>query len=867
MKALNKALKNLARVIIAYPKSVLALCLVICAFLCANISKLEIDASTQTLLLENDKDLLTWREVSKLYETPNFLVIAYTPNLDLLSSQSLEFLKQISKDLEQIKGVKSVFSILNAPLLQNRPLNISELLKHIPSLQDKDINKTAAKIEFLNSPLYKGSLVSKDFKTTSIVVYLEANNKYDAYINQRDALQEKVRNGSANKAEIAKLESLKKEFKVYRDELRISEHENIEAIRSLINKYNNKKLVEFSMREFDSKANFIKNLSDTNGTILTPALFLGGINMISDDMIAFVRSDLGVYGSAAALLAMACLWLFYRQARFVILPIFICALSLGAASGLFGLLGFEITVISSNYTALALIITLSVVIHLINAYREFAFKVPRLNQNQLVYLALTSRFKPCFFAIFTTVIGFISLMLADIRPVSMLGVMMSIAISLSLIIAFVVFGSAMSLLAKKAPKMGFENYFSLTKHCAKVAISRIGRTYIYLSALIILSIGVVGILRLEVENSFIGYFKQNTDIYKGMEVIDKSLGGTVPLDIIISFNQNVKETTQDSTDNELAGFEDEFSTSENDPKYWFNSHKMQIIKKVDEFLKQREFVGSVSSLNTLLELGKDLNNGRELDSLALALLYNSLSGHQRALLLTPYVNIERNEAHFSIRTIDSDPKLRRDEFLRLLESDLNELLKDDAVSVQISGIMKLYNNMLRSLVYSQTSTLAFVLIALFITFVLLFKSFKLALLAIISNIIPLAGVFGLMGLAGISLDIMSITIAAISLGIGVDDIIHYIHRYKLELVRAHRQNASAKQLCLDAITKSHASIGYAMYYTSFTIFLGFSVMMSSNFWPTIYFGALTDLVMFLMLASALLLLPAMLISSFKEPKS
>lgn len=852
MKILNKALKNIARGIVAYPKSVLGVCLFICALLCVNISKLEIDASTQTLLLENDKDLLIYKEVSKRYETPNFLVLAYTPNVDLLSKQSLEFLRQISKDLEQIKGVESVLSVLNAPLLQNKALNISQLLEHIPSLLDDGMDLERAKAEFLSSPLYRANLVSVDFKTTSIIIYLQANDKYEAYIKERDFLSQKIKDGKANDDEIKKFKDLKREFKIYRDALRASEHENLQAIRAVIAKYNNKIFTNLEQ-------NSTKNSNPEQLRPLIPQLFLGGMNMIADDMIGFVRSDLVVYSLAACLLVMVCLWVFYRQARFVFLPIFICALSLGAASGLFGLLGFEITVISSNYTALAIIITLSVVIHLINAYREFAIK--KLNQSQLVYLTLISRFKPCFFAVFTTIIGFISLMLADIRPVAMLGVMMSVAICISLILAFLLFGAIMCLLSKKTPKMSFERNFSLTKYCANVAVLRKGRIYIYAISFIIFVVGLVGVLHLEVENSFIGYFKENTDINRGMRVIDTTLGGTVPLDIVIKFNDTTSEISQ-SDDDELASFESEFSQNSKDPKYWFSSHKMAIIKKVDEFLKAREFVGSVSSLNTLLELGKSLNGGRDLDPLALALLYNGLSGNQRALLLTPYVNIQRNEAHFSIRTIDSDENLKRDEFLRFLETDLNKLLANEGISVQVSGVMRLYNNMLRSLVSSQTDTLVFVIIALFITFVLLFKSVKLALIGIISNIVPLCAVFGFMGLAGISLDIMSITIAAISLGIGVDDIIHYVYRYKAELVRLRRQN-HVHDICKNAIINSHLSIGYAMYYTSFTVFMGFGVMMSSNFWPTIYFGFLTDLVMFLMLASALLLMPAMIATFFK----
>ena len=574
--------------------------------------------------------------------------------------------------------------------------------------------------------------------------------------------------------------------------------------------------------------------------------------MIADDMIAFVRSDLATYGLATLLLCSLCLFVYYLQLRYVFLAIFICLVCVGVASGLFGLLGFEITVISSNYIALQLIITLSVVIHLINSYREFFRKKSYFSQKAIVYLALKERMSPCFFAIFTTIIGFISLVFSDIRPIISLGVMMSASITLSLIFSFWLFGSIMSLLSKKRVNTAFERYFSLTSLCAKIALNLRARKVVFAISALGLCVGLWGISKLSVENSFIGYFKENTDIYKGMELIDNKLGGTVPLDIIISFKKDKKEPRNSSLDDEFA---DEFASSDA-AQYWFNERRMSVLKSVNEYLKNKEFIGSVSSLADLLEVGKELNEGRELDALALALIYSSLSGERRELILTPFVSIENDELHFSVRTLDSDPRLKRAEFLRTLQNELNELVGKDA-QVKISGAMKLYTNMLDSLFSSQINSLGFVLLAFFVTFWLIFASLRLAIIAICINILPLICVLGAMGLAGLSLDIMSITIGSISLGIGVDSAIHYIYRYKREL--AYFKDSKK------AIIASHASIGYALYYTSFAVFIGFGVMISSNFWPTIYFGALTDLVMFFMLASSLILLPSLLLSQSAYP--
>ena len=847
MNKSDKIKQKLARMLVSAPKLSLALALILCAFLCAFVPKLAIDASTQTLLLENDKDLELWRDITKRYKIPNTLVIAYTPNSDLLSQSSISTLAALSKDLAQIKGVKSVFSMLDAPLLLSSGLKFSDLLGTIPTLKDSNASKEAIKAEFLSSPFYKNSLVSSDFKTTALLLTLEPNSRYNEFIASINALENTLKTAENNATAKTLLKEQRAAFKAYRDELRVAEHEQIAQIRQVIAKYN-----QNSQTRIPYQDEFLNSQTRIPYQASSSQLFLGGINMIADDMIAFVRSDLATYGLATLLLCSLCLFVYYLQLRYVFLAIFICLVCVGVASGLFGLLGFEITVISSNYIALQLIITLSVVIHLINSYREFFRKKSSFSQKAIVYLALKERMSPCFFAIFTTIIGFISLVFSDIRPIISLGVMMSASITLSLIFSFWLFGSIMSLLSKKSVNTAFERYFSLTTLCAKIALNLRARKVVFAISALGLCVGLWGISKLSVENSFIGYFKENTDIYKGMELIDNKLGGTVPLDIIISFKKDKKEPRNSSLDDEFA---DEFASSDA-AQYWFNERRMSVLKSVNEYLKNKEFIGSVSSLADLLEVGKELNEGRELDALALALIYSSLSGERRELILTPFVSIENDELHFSVRTLDSDPRLKRAEFLRTLQNELNKLVGENA-QVKISGAMKLYTNMLDSLFSSQINSLGFVLLAFFVTFWLIFASLRLAIIAICINILPLICVLGAMGLAGLSLDIMSITIGSISLGIGVDSAIHYIYRYKREL--AHFKDSKK------AIIASHASIGYALYYTSFAVFIGFGVMISSNFWPTIYFGALTDLVMFFMLASSLILLPSLLLSQSVYP--
>ena len=923
-------MKKIFRLIVAFPKSTLALFTALALFFGYYSTKLEIDASSQTLLLDNDKDLQIWREVSKRYETPNFLVLAYTPAGDLLSAETTAKIREMSVRLAQLDFVAGVTDITNVPLLLNRNEGMSELLKHIPTLADMDVNLTAARREFATSPFYASNLVSADLRTTAILINLKPQTRYEELLRLRDeakgALEQAEHEGNRSKAQISEIKNTLKlseqNFKSYRDELREKDHRDIMALRALI--------AEFQNRHGGDR------------------LFLGGINMIADDMVGYVRSDLATYGLGALVLLLACFWLFFRQIKFIVLPLIICAYSVVLAAGLFGFLGFEITVISSNFIALQLIITVSVCIHLIVAYREFSARFHAFSQRQLVYAVLRERARPCFFAIFTTIVGFMSLIFCDIKPVISLGIMMSVGIFISLLVAFGVFGAIMSLQTRTHNNRSFERSFKFTLWCAETALRSRRAVYGMCAAAVIF--GLYGISQLRVENSFIGYFKESTDIHAGMKVIDTNLGGTIPLDIIVKFksagsadpasgsensasgsansksgensnparqnsiaqssaaqnstaaaqnfiaensipqssvaaaqnfnDQNFTEQSSVATaqpsgavnsdqtraanleqnsaaSDDFGDFEAEYAANENKPQYWFTSEKMRIIGKIDDFLKDKnvaghEFIGNVSSLASLLKLGKQINQGRDLDDLSLALIYSEMPANYREMVLSPFVNIEANEAHFSIRTIDSDPNLRRAQFLKGLKRDLSSLLANDNVTVQISGIMVLYNNMLQSLMSSQIGTLGITVLVLFVLFVIIFRSLSYALIAIVVNLIPLCACFGIMGVAGIPLDIMSITIAAISIGIGVDDVIHYIYRYKREFARSGDEAA--------AIRASHASIGYAMYYTSFAIILGFSVMMMSNFWPTIYFGLLICLVMSLLLLGALIILPSLIMS-------
>ena len=813
-------MRQIFKFIIAKNKLVISLVLVLSVVFGYLSTKLSIDASAETLLLEHDPDLKAYRQIAKRYDSPGLLVVAFTPKDDLFLPKNLELIKNLSDELAKNDMVSSVISILNVPLLNSVKGGVTGILDHTPTLSDKDINISKAKLEFAKSPIYSGNLISKDLKTTAIALNLKQDEKFNELLNERNLLSQKESNGTITQAEKEKFKALLAEFKAYRDELRKSDHKNLEAIKAAIAKFN-----------------------------ANDELFLGGANMIADDMIGFIKSDLLVYGLSVLALLSFSLWLFFRQVRWIVLPMFICAVSAIFTTGIFGMFGWEVTVISSNYIALQLIITISTVIHLVVSYREFYAKHPKYSQNQLIYLTLRDKFSPSFWAIFTTVIGFSSLMSADIKPVIMLGIMMSAGISVSLVLAFLLFGSVNANLKKLAPVRTFENSFKFTKYCANLALN--SRKIIYVVCVLVVCFGVYGISKIKVENSFIGYFKESTQIRQGMQIIDTKLGGTIPVDVIVKFKES--EPKQESGE-EKDDFESEFENDAKSAKYWFNSYHTRIAEKVHDYLKEQNFVGNVSSLATLIKAIKELNNGVS-DDFLLAAMYEKLPLEYKNILLSPYVSVENDELRFSLRIIDSDSELRRNEFLKELRAGLAKLTKNDNVSIEVAGMMVLYNNMLQNLLSSQVDTFGLTVAILFVIFCFVFRSIKLATIAIVSNLIPLCTLFGVMGFFGIPLDVMSITIAAISIGIGVDDIIHYIHRFKEELLTKD---------VFESIKAAHASIGYAMYYTSFTIFLGFSVMITSNFIPTIYFGLLTDLVMIFMLLGALIILPSLIASFVKK---
>jgi len=811
--------------IFKYPFIFLLLVSIFVGYLTYNAKYMQIDASAETLLLEDDEDLKFFRQTFKKYENSNFLIVTYSPNKPLLDNSTLENIKKLSDNFLKVENISKVDSILTVPLLQSPIRPISDLVAGVDSLSTKEFDKNLVENEFKTSELYKNALVSSDFKTTAIVLHLKDDEKYFQFIEKRESLQKKKKEQQLTFNEELELEKNSLEFKQYREELREKEAKNIENIRAIIKNHENE-----------------------------AKIFLGGVNMIASDAIIFIKNDLLVYGLSLLIIFIFVLWYIFRRLRWVAIVLFICFISILSTAGILGLFNWEVTVISSNFVALQLIITMSIVVHLVERYRELFFKYKHASQYKLVINTILSKLIPSFFAVITTVVGFASLILSKIEPVINLGLMMSVGILVSLVLAFIFFPVFLILIGKKDEHKKDKELFSFINKLPNIVLNR--GSIIILTAIFVAIFSIIGSGKIFVENSFINYFKSSTEIYKGMKVIDENLGGTTPLDVIINFKTNsthIEDTSLKEKENSFFDdFEDEFEATKNEAQYWFTQDKLQTISQVHNYLETIPEIGKVQSLATLLKIGKTLNNNQDLDAITLALIYNQLPNEYKKLILSPFVNIESNEARITMRIIDSNDNLRRNELIKKINSDLETIITSKDTSFRLTNLMVLYNNMLQSLFNSQIATAGTSILVLAFMFFILFRKIKMVFIALITNLIPISLVFGIMGWLKIPLDIMTITIAAIALGIAVDDTIHFMHRFEFEF----KQNQADYALSL---TKALKTVGYPMYHTTIIVVIGFSILMLSNLVPTIYFGLLTAIVMISVLVANLLLLPKLLL--------
>ncbi|MGR3178453.1 MAG: efflux RND transporter permease subunit [Candidatus Anammoxibacter sp.] len=818
------------RYILGKPILVILVLLGVFSYLGFRAKDFRLDASADSLILENDTDYKYFREINKTYGTSRYLLITYKPKGDMFSPDVLGNLGSLRDELKEIKRIGSVITILDVPLLKNPPVPITELMSNIKNLEDPDVDIQLAKDELSSSPIYQELLISSDMKMTSLLINFTDDKEFQFITVRRSDLKQKLADHTIAPFERSELKQLNLTYRKNKIRLDKEIHSDILVIRGIMDGYRQ-----------DAE------------------LFLGGVSMITDDMVTFIRNDIKTFGIGILIFLIVTLGVIFRKVRWVILPVLCCAFSVLALIGLFGMLGWEATVISSNFVSLQLIITMALTIHLVVRYRELHVEHPEWSQQMLVKETIFSKFVPCIYTTLTTIAGFCSLLVCDILPVITFGWMMSVGLVVSLIVTFLLFPAILVLFPKVKSKEDSQFGGLFTSTLANVT-QYYPKTIFILTGLLVVVI-ITGIFRLEVENSFIDYFRKSTEIYQGMKVIDQEMGGTSPLDIVVDFNQNNAKDTPLSNKEAIAGLgEDldddfseyaEFEEEDDSEKYWFTTDKIAVIKKIHNYLDDLPEIGKVLSLETMMKIAEGFNEGKPLSNFQLALLYTQLPKKIKEMVIAPYVSIKNNQARVSVRIKDSLKDLKRDSLLKKIMFDMENKLGLQKNQVHLAGITVLYNNMLQSLFSSQILSIGFVVIALMVMFMVLFRSAKIALIAIIPNILSSIAILGVMGLVGLPLDMMTITIAAISIGIAVDDTIHYIHRFEIEF-KDDRDYVSTMHRC-------HRSIGNAMYYTSLTIIAGFSILVFSNFIPTILFGLLTGLAMFIALVTSLSLLPRLII--------
>lgn len=833
------------RTVLRHPLTSLLAVIALTVAMALGLPNFKLDASADSLTLEHDDDLNFFREVVQRYGSDNYLIVTFSPKTgDLFDDANLETMSALRDDLTTINGVEGILSMLDVPLLYSPKIGVADLKEDLNTLLSEGVDRQLAKQEFLNSPIYKNVILSADGQTTGLLATLALDETYLKLVTERDDLRLiRATQGLTPKQQI-QLDAVSLDFLNYRTAKAAEDHQRVAEVRALITGYRDR-----------------------------ATIFLGGPDMITADMVDFIKSDLVVFGSGILLFIIATLALIFRQIRWVVLPLVTCALCLTIILGFLSWIDWRLTVISSNFVSLLLIITLALTIHLIVRYRELQGQKPDASQHQLVSETVVSMAKPCLYTVLTTIVAFMSLVVSNIRPVIDFGWMMTMGISLALVIAFIVIPAGMMLFGKGKNAGDNDNSAAITTRFARFTEHN-GKFVLFMAATLT-ALSVYGISRLEVENRFIDYFRADTEIYQGMEIIDTAMGGTTPLDIILqapTFAAVDVDSFEDSADDEYGyddadeygedggygddGYGDNLSFEEAPAEdalkdtYWFSSTGLADLAKLQAFIEAQPEVGKVSSLVQIYDVASDLS-GHKLNDFEIAFMRKSLSPDIYQQMVSPFLLEDLDEARIQLRAMETGGQLRRADLLKKINDyAVNEvgIAQED---IRFTGLLVLYNNMLQSLYRSQILTLGAVFVGIMLMFLVLFRSAKISVIAILPNFLAAGIVLGGMGISGIPLDMMTITIAAITVGIGVDHAIHYITRFRREFKVDGNYIAS--------MHRAHASIGQALFYTAMTIIIGFSILALSNFIPSIYFGLLTGLAMTAALLGSMTLLPKLIL--------
>tara|TARA_B100001248_G_scaffold33848_1_gene21759 strand:- start:1686 stop:4154 length:2469 start_codon:yes stop_codon:yes gene_type:complete len=804
------------KLVIDFSKLTLSLITLILVFSLYQAKNFNLDASSDALLLEGDKDLKYLREINERYGSKDFLVLTYTPVSSFIEKETILNLQLLKSKIEKLTWVDNVITIIDVPLLKSTDENLMDRLKNYKNLAYPEIDRKRGFEEIINSPIYKNYVVSEDGKTSGIIVYLKKDERLNEYIKIKDKYFNQEIEVGLSKEEKISYKKFLKEYEEYKNLYNIRNHQNITEIRDVISKYGE-----------------------------NAKIHLGGIPMIADDMMSFIKRDIIVFGVGVFVFIICTLWFIFKNLKWVLMPLLGCITSVILMIGLLGFFGWKVTVISSNFIALMLILNMAMNIHVTVRFLQLKKEYPQLSKKEAVLETSKKMMMPILYTVLTTICAFLSLIFSGIKPIIDFGWMMTLGLVVSFFVTFTLLPSLISLFAfEKEINVKDTEKSKITFFLGSIAKKR--RFLIFSSTFLIILLSLIGISKLEVENSFINYFNKETEIYKGMKKIDDDLGGTTPLNIILKFP--TKNTL--NSDDEFSEWDEDTESNEEKSKYWFTRDKMDKILKVHDYLDSLPEIGKVLSFGSILRVAEDLNN-KELQSLEIAVLYSKIPNEIKNEVISPYISVEEDEARISVRIKDSLNDLRRNELIKKINTDLREKLGFTNEEFKLAGVLILFNNLLQSLFKSQILTLGIVMLGIFLMFFILFRNTVLSFIGIVPNFIAAFFILGIIGLNKIPLDMMTITIAAITIGIAVDNSIHYIYRFQEEFKEIKNYNKT--------LDKCHRTVGIAILNTSITIVFGFSILVLSNFIPTIYFGVFTGIAMLLAMISVLTLLPKLIL--------
>ena len=807
------------KIVIDFSKITLLFLAILIGYSLYHAKNFNLDASSDALLLEGDPDLKYLREVNQTYGSKDFLVLTYTPVLSFTEKETILNLQLLKSKIEKLTWIDSVITVIDVPLLKSTDEGLLDRLKNYKTLAYPEIDRKRGFDEIINSPIYKNYVISEDGKTSGIVVYLKKDERLAEYIKIKDKYFNQSIEIGLSKEEKINYKKFLKEYEEYKNLYNIRNHQNITEIRDVISKYGN-----------------------------NAKIHLGGIPMIADDMMSYIKNDIAVFGIGVFVFIIFTLWLIFRNIKWVVMPLLGCATSVIVMIGLLGLIGWKVTVISSNFIALMLILNMAMNIHVTVRFLQLKKEFPELRKEEAVLEASKKMMLPILYTVLTTICAFLSLVFSGIKPIIDFGWMMTLGLIISLLITFLLLPSLLNIFSSDE-ETGIKDTEKSFITSILGSFTKNNKVLIFGSTLLIILFSLIGISKLEVENSFINYFDKETEIYKGMKKIDDDLGGTTPLNIILKFPVKQKDTIKE--EDEFDEWEEESETDADKAKYWFTRDKMDKIIKVHDYLDSLPEIGKVLSFGSILRVAEDLNN-KELQSLEIAVLYSKIPDAIKTEIVSPYISIEKDEARISVRIKDSLENLRRNDLIKKINSELNTKLGLEKDEYKLAGVLILFNNLLQSLFKSQILTLGIVMLGIFLMFFILFRNVILSFIGVVPNFIAAFFILGIIGFLGIPLDMMTITIAAITIGIAVDNSIHYIYRFKEEFKKINDYNKT--------LDRCHSTVGVAILNTSITIVFGFSILILSNFIPTIYFGVFTGIAMLLAMISVLTLLPKLILT-------